>query len=121
MGAIKVKFKWTELIRVSPARSLYKKVTTEVARLSFSEIRQIHAANYKGIGRVRRGYGYLMDDWGHTSLKLNLNDLKEQLENRDVVYEVELNIAWLRFTPAVKTEKEHLAFSNAISAFGSLD
>lgn len=121
MGLIKVRFKWTELIRVSKTRSTFKKVTTEVAHFTFGEIRQIHACNYKGIGNVRRGYAYLMDDWGHSSMKLGLHAIKEKLEARAVVYEVELNIAWLRFSPVVKTKREQLAFSEEVNAYGSLD
>lgn len=121
MHTIKVKFKWTELLRVTETNSSFKTVQTDVQDYTFEQLEQIHARNYKGNGAVYRDYAYLTDDWGHSSQRIDLETLKTKVENRDVVYEVELDYAWLRLTPKVKKEAELIAFANAVRGCGSLD
>ncbi|MFL0067805.1 hypothetical protein R5N98_02865 [Tenacibaculum maritimum] len=121
MHTIKVIFKWTELIRVTDTKSSFKKAQTDVQDYTFEQLEQIHARNYKGNGTVYRNYAYLNDDWRHSSQRIDLETLKSKVENRDVVYEVELDYAWLRLSPIVKTKDELIAFGNALRACGSLD
>lgn len=121
MRTMSVKFEWTTLIKVSDTRSTFKKVSTEVEDFTFEEVRQIHARNYKGIGKVYGDCGYLKDEWGHYALKMDLDSLKKELEARNIVYAVALDYPWLRFSPVVKTEKELIAFGDEVRACGSLD
>ena len=121
MRTLSVKFEWTILIKISEARSTFRKVSTGIENFTFEEIGQIHARNYQGSGKVYRDYGYLTDDWGHYAHKMDMESLRKRLETYNAVFVVELDYPWLRFSPVIRTKKELIAFEKGVKACGSLD
>lgn len=116
MKTIKVQFTWTKIMKLpsnndSSVNAIHVKVNTEIRELTFDEISSIHFFHNKMEPKKRLeinyNHGYLTNDLHDCSVRLHLDKLRQEVEKEDTLYEVELDYAWLRFTPLIiKTKKE---------------
>lgn len=102
---IKVIFIRTELLKMTSRSSMFVKMSSTIIRLTFSDIINIHKNNYKGIGSVRSNYAYINGDYG-TSTKHFMNEIEKEL-NPETTYQIDLGVAWLKFTPLKIKDNEH--------------
>jgi len=106
---LKVRFQKTVLVK--EPYTIFKTIVSDVQEVLFNEI----------VKDLNVTTGNLSDDYGHVSSVLMLSELKKQVENRNVVYIVEAQEGFLRFSPQVKSQTELQSFQNAVVSCGALD
>lgn len=125
MKRILVKFQWTELFKVSDIGSVinsrFHQISTNTEKYTFKEIIQIHQNNFKGTGEISSDFGYLTNDFRNCSSIMSLDSLRKMVEERDVLYVINLDRSSLYFTPMVKTQKELDGYKDFVKSFSPLD
>lgn len=89
------------------------KIIKKIEKLTFEELISKYFKNVND--------AFLADDFGHSAKWISLIDLKKSLENRNIVYEVSIDVNRLTIFPKVKTKKELASFANEVRTYSQLD